>query len=133
MGTFTKKMTRPVEIAYNQSANQRPKHWSNKAGYRDKTHSANQFRFRKRTHQRQASNRYHHGSAETLENAARNQYMYIRRKSAQQRAQRKQANGGSKHPARTEAVCHPAANRDEDRETQRIARQHRFQTKRADI
>jgi hypothetical protein len=50
---------------------------------------------------------------------------------AEQRAEREEADRGGKHPARAETIGHPAADRNEHREAQRVARQHRLHAERA--
>ena len=50
---------------------------------------------------------------------------------AQQRPQREQADGGREHPPSPKSIRHPAADRNEDREAQGVARQYRLYAQRS--
>ena len=60
---------------------------------------------------------------------ATSRWMLVR-DAAQERAEREDADGGGEHAARAEAVGHPAADGNEYREAQRVAREHRLHVER---
>lgn len=120
----------PMQISYDQSAGYRPEHGGDQAGNRHETHSADQFGFRKGAHQSEVSHGHHHGSAATLQNTAGDQKMDVLGDAAEERSQRKDADGGGEHPPCAEPVRHPAADGYEDCEAEGVAGENRFHAQR---
>jgi hypothetical protein len=57
----------------------------------------------------------------------------VSRDAAKERSKREEADRGREHPARSEAIGHPAADWNEDGEAQRVAGEHRFHAERRDL
>ena len=76
---------------------------------------------------------HHHRAAAALEDAARDEQMEVARDAAEERAEREDADRRREDAARAEAIGDPAADRDEDREAQRVAREHRLHAERRDV
>jgi hypothetical protein len=59
--------------------------------------------------------------------------MDVARYAAEQRTQREEADRGGEHAVRSEPVCHPAADRNENRKAQRLACEHRLHAERCNV
>ena len=114
----------PVKVSDDQAAGNRPEHRANQSGNGDEAHGADEFGFGKRSHQREPAHRHHHGSAAALQDAAGDEQMDVARYAAEKRSEGEEADRGRKHAARSEPIRHPAADRNENREAQRVAGQH---------
>ena len=120
----------PVKIADNEAADQRTEHGANQTGDGDEGHGPDEFGFGKRSHHGQPAHRDHHGAAAALEDAASHQNMDVAGEAAENRAEREEADGGRKHPAGAESVRHPAADGNENGQTQGVTGEHRFHAQR---
>ena len=78
------------------------------------------------------ADRDHHGSPASLQDSAGDEQMDIVRDAAKDGPESEEADRGREHPTRTEAIGHPAADGNENREAQRVAGQHRFHAERGD-
>ena len=76
---------------------------------------------------------HHHRPAAALQNSARDQHMNVARDAAEKRAQRENADRRREHAPRSEPVRHPPADRNENREAQRVACQHRLHAERSNM
>ena len=121
----------PVKISDDQAAGDGSEHGPNQRRDGDEAHGADQLGFGEGPDQGEPSDRHHHGAAAALQNAIGDQHMDVVRDAAEKRPQRKNADGGGKHAARPEPIRHPAADRNEDREAQRIAGKHRLHAERS--
>ena len=120
----------PVKISDDQAAGDGSEHGTNQTRDGDEAHGADEFGLGKRPHQGEPAHGHHHGSAAALQDAARDQHMDVARYAAEKRPQGEEADRGREHPARSESIRHPAADRNEDREAQRVAGQHRLHAQR---
>ena len=86
---------------------------------RDGTH---QFRLGGGPQNRKATNRDHHGAARALQHPRRNEKPEAWAHGAQQRGERKNRYRAAEHEPRAEAICHPAAQRQQHSQSQKVRR-----------
>ena len=123
----------PVKIADDQAAGDGPEHGADQARDRDEAHGADEFGFGERPHDGEPPDRHHHGAPAALQDAAGHQHVDVGRYAAEKRPESEQADGGGENAARSEPIRHPAADRNEDREAQRVAGEHRLHAERGDF
>jgi hypothetical protein len=68
-----------------------------------------------------------------LQDATGDHQVKIARDAAQQRAQREKADSTGENRTSAEAVCHPAAERNEDGQAEGVAREHGLHAERRDV
>ena len=78
----------------------------------------------------QTPDRHHHRAAEALRDARGDQLVQRMRDAAQNRADGEDDDRGAKNGARAEAIRHPSADRNEDREAQQIRRDREVEANR---
>ncbi len=120
----------PVEVTDDQTAGQRPEQRPDQTRDGDEAHRADQLGAGEGPHNGEPSDRHHHRPAAPLQDPAEHQHMNVRRDAAEERPDREQPDRPCKDPARAEPIRHPAADRDEDREAQRVAGEHRLHAQR---
>jgi hypothetical protein len=123
----------PMKITHDEAAGDRAEHRSDQTGDGDEAHRTNEFGLRERAHHRQAADGNHHGAAAALQNAAGNQLVDVGGESAEQGAEREDADGGRKDAARAVAIGHPAADGNEDGEAECVTREHGLHCERRDV
>ena len=67
-----------------------------------------------------------------MQDAARDEDVNVARNATEKRSYSEEANRGREHPACAESIGHPAADRNEHRQAQRITRQHSLHAERGD-
>ncbi len=81
----------PMKVADDGAAEYRSQHGADQSRNGDKAHGIDELGFRKGTHHGDAAHRNHHGAAAALQDAARHQQVNVAGNSAEQRAERKDA------------------------------------------
>src|SRR5580704_10783307 len=123
----------PMQVSDNEASRNRSQHRTNQSGDGHEAHGADKVGFRKRSNQGEPAYWHHHRSAAALQNAARNEQMYVAGYATKKRSQREKADRRRKHPPRSKAVRHPPADRYENGQTQRVARQHGLHAERCHL
>ena len=131
-GDVQKKDYAPMEVVDDETAGDRAEHGGDERGDGDETHDANEVRLGERSHQREAANGDHHGTAHALHDTKSNKKMDAGGDAAEKRTERKETDGGCEDAASSELVGHPAADGNEHREAERVACQHSFHAERRD-
>ena len=122
----------PMKIPDDQAAGDGAEHGSDQGWDGNKAHGAQQIGLGECSHQSEPAYRHHHGPAAALQDATRDQQMDVARYAAEKRTQGEEANRRREYAAGSEAVRHPAADRNEDRQAQRVAGQDRLHAERSD-
>ena len=123
----------PMQVGGDQATGDGTDHGADQARDGDEAHGLDQVGLVVGARERHAADRRHHGAAGALQDAAGNQRVDVRREAAKYRPESEQPDRRGEDGARAEPVGHPAADRNEDGEAQRIARQHRFHAERRHI
>ena len=122
----------PVKIADDQASGDRSEHGRHQGWYGNKAHGAQKIRLGECSHQGEPAHRHHHRAAATLQDAAGDQQMDVARYSAQKGPEGENADRRCEYAPGSEPVRHPATDWDEDRQAERIARQHRLHAEGSD-
>ena len=123
----------PVQKADDQATGERPKHRTDQTGDRDEAHGSNEFGFRERAHDSQPPDGHHHCAATALKDAAGNEQMNVGADAAEERAEGEEADGRAEYAPRAKAICHPAADGNENGEADGVAREHGLHAQRRDV
>ncbi len=116
----------PVEVGHDQAARDRADHRADQARDGDEAHGAHEVGLAEGAREGHAADRHHHRAARTWITRQAMSISMLVAEAAQDRAHGEQADGRGEDAAGTETIGHPAADRNEDGEAQRVARQHRL-------
>ncbi|GJE07950.1 hypothetical protein AOPFMNJM_3282 [Methylobacterium jeotgali] len=117
----------PVEPSGDQAPQRRPQDRPDQGGDRQVGERRDELGLRNAAQDDEAPDRDHHRPADPLEEAGGDESEEAARGRAGQRAGHEHDEGGAEHRARTVAVRHPAADRDEDREADEVGGQRELQ------
>ena len=122
IGILMKKIRRQCRYVVMKPPSGGPTTGPEQRGHRQIVDRANEVRLRHRTENDDAAHRHHHRAANALHEARNHERAERGGGRAHQRAGHEDADGRAKHRARTEAVGHPAADRNEDAEADHVGR-----------
>ena len=117
----------PVEIGGDEAADGRPHQRAQKGRNGEPGQGVHQLRFGNLPQDDDASHRHHHGPAQALQGPRRNEPAERLRRPAGDGAQHEDGNGGAEHMLGPETVGTPAADRNENGETEQIGGEGQFQ------
>src|ERR1700730_17456092 len=120
----------PVKVSDDKTTGDRSEHGANQSWNSDEAHGPDEFRFGKCSHQGEPPPRHQHSSAAALQDATRHKQMDVARYATEKGPEGEETNRGCKYPARSEPIRHPATDRNENCEAQRVAGQHGLHAKR---
>ena len=124
----------PMEVTDDQAARNGPEHGRNQGGNRDEAHNANQVGLGERAHQREPANRHHERAAHALQRCGRRRGDgCCCREPQSNEPKSEQTDGGGEDAARSEAIGHPAADRNEYCKAERVAGEHGLHGERSDV
>lgn len=103
-----------------QAAEWRAQYWRHQAGPSDHCKHVHQVLLLGRAQHHQPAHRYHQGTANALKHPGGDEGFQGRGHAAQQRRHGEQADGPGKYLSRSEAVGHPATERNEHRNCQQV-------------
>ena len=122
-----------MEPVHDHTADERPEQRADERGDDDVVHRREEFRTWESPHEREAADRRHHRAAHALQDARSSEDGDVGRDAAEQRTEHEERDRELEHLSRAEAVGHPATDRNEHGEAQRVARQHALQAERRDV
>ena len=117
----------PVEIGRDEAAERRADHRPDHGGHGQIGERRDDLGLRNAAQEHEPADRHHHGPAHALEEARRDEAAERARSRAGERAGHEHRERRPEHGARAEAIGHPAADGDEDREADEIGGQRELQ------